>query len=89
MKIKENFLNIWEGHAVISAQLFNGSWGKGGTSKETEEFYGTSQRQIYKWNRTDYVIVSGDSNARVGNNVVPRTVEYSENNIKTVMETSS
>ena len=43
------------------------------------ELYETLQEQIYKWNRTDYLIVSTDFNARVGNNVVSGAVgEFGE-----------
>ena len=45
-----------------------------GWKEETDEFYETLDQQIYKWNRTDYLIVTGDFNALVGNKAVSGTV---------------
>jgi len=40
---------------------------KEGKTKQTEEFYETLQDQIDKTSKNDYIVVSGDYNARVGN----------------------
>lgn len=52
-----------------------------GPKEETDEFFEIVQKETNKWNRTDYLIVSADLNARIRNNAIPRAGVL-ENNIK-------
>ena len=61
-KTCRNYLTVIGGYAL-----------KKGKKEETEEFYDTLQKEVYKWNKTDYLIVS-DLNARVGNNAIAGAV---------------
>ena len=53
-----------------------------GRNEETEYFYENLQKEVSKWNETDYVIISGDRNARIGNKAVPGVMgTYGENHV--------
>ena len=44
--------------------------------------YENLHKEVSKWNKTDYLIISGDLNARIGNKAVPGVMgTYGENHM--------